>query len=110
MATLCRASAAGFSLSEAYTLTALEEMTEAERLSCLLPTERIFKDFRAVTLPPFFARLAKSGLEIYLKKIGERAELGERVRLCDEEGFFALGEVREFGDGAAIKPIRQFRI
>ena len=33
---------------------------------------------------------------------------GERVTLYDESGFFALGEVREFEDGAAIKPIKQF--
>jgi hypothetical protein len=30
------------------------------------------------------------------------------VRLADEKGFFALGEVREYEDGKAIKPIRQF--
>ena len=68
----------------------------------------IFEKYRAVTLPDFFSRLAHSGLEIYLKKISEGGEIGERVRMCDKGGFFALGEIREFEDGLAIKPIKQF--
>ena len=32
------------------------------------------------------------------------------VTLYDKNGFFALGEVKEFPDGLAIKPIKQFRI
>ena len=31
------------------------------------------------------------------------------VRIADSDGFFAVGEVREFEEGLAIKPIRQFR-
>jgi hypothetical protein len=56
----------------------------------------------------FFARLAHSGLEIYLKKIDLDLAEGTRVRLLDKNGFFAVGEVRAFDDGLAIKPIRQF--
>ena len=56
----------------------------------------------------FFAKLAHSGLEIYQKKIGTAYSLGERVRLYDSNGFFAVGEVREYEQGMAIKPIRQF--
>ena len=62
----------------------------------------------SITLPDFFSRLAHSGLEIYLKKISLDLPLGTRVRLSDKDGFFAIGEVREFDDGLAIKPIRQF--
>ena len=108
MAALCRCEAAGFSLADAHTLGELEAMTEAERAAVLLPVEGLFADAPAVTLPPFFARLAHSGLEIYQKKIGTAYPLGTRVRMQDTEGFFALGEVREFEDGAAIKPIRMF--
>lgn len=108
MKALCRASASGFSLSEAHTLSELEAMTDAEREAAVLPIEYIFREWREVTLPDFFARLAHSGLEIYLKKIGICAEVGERVRLSDGAGFFALGEVREFESGLAIKPIKQF--
>ena len=108
MKTLCRAEASGFTLDDAYTLSELEAMTEEERAARILPTERIFEKYRAVALPDFFARLARSGLEIYLRKIGESGEVGELVRLRDKEGFFAVGEVREYEAGLAIKPIRQF--
>ena len=108
MKTLCRASASGFTLADAHTLSELENMTEEERESCIFPVEYIFRQYGEVKLPAFFAKLAHSGLEIYLKKINLDLPLGARVRLYDENGFFALGEVREYEDGKAIKPIRQF--
>ena len=108
MKTLRRAEAAGYTLADAIPLDALENMSEDERAARLLPTEVIFKKHRAVTLSDFFSRLAHSGLEIYLKKISDGGTLGERVRMCDKDGFFALGEIREFEDGLAIKPIKQF--
>ena len=109
MKTLCRASASGFTLADAHTLTQLENMTEEERDMCVFPVEYIFRDLEEVRLSPFFARLAHSGLEIYLKKIDLDLSEGTRVRLSDADGFFALGEVREFEEGRAIKPIRQLR-
>ena len=108
MKTLCRASASGFTLADAHTLTELENMTDREREECIFPVEYIFRDLDEVRLSPFFSRLAHSGLEIYLKKINLDLPEGTRVRLSDENGFYALGEVREFDDGKAIKPIRQF--
>ena len=108
MAALCRTEAAGFPLAAAHTLAELTAMSEEERLACLLPVEGLFADAPAVLLPPFFARLARSGLEIYQKKIGTDLPLGTRVRMRDAVGFFALGEVREFESGTAIKPIRMF--
>lgn len=108
MKTLCRASASGFTLADAHTLSELENMTDVEREGCVFPVENIFRGLPEVKLPAFFARLAHSGLEIYLKKINLDLPIGARVRLADEKGFFALGEVREYEDGRAIKPIRQF--
>ena len=108
MKTLCRASASGFTLEDAHTLDQLENMSETEREACIFPVEYIFRELPEVVLPPFFARLAHSGLEIYLKKIKADLPIGARVRLLDDNGFFALGEVREYDDGLAIKPIRQF--
>ena len=108
MKTLQRASASGFSLADAHTLTELENMTESEREACVFPVEHIFMKYDEVKLPAFFAKLAHSGLEIYLKKINLDLPLGTLVRLSDKDGFFALGEVREYEDGLAIKPIRQF--
>ena len=108
MKTLCRASASGFTLDDAHTLAELENMTDEEREKCIFPVEYIFRQLEEVRLKPFFARLAHSGLEIYLKKIGLDLPVGTRVRLSDDEGFFALGEVREYEQGRAIKPIKQF--
>lgn len=110
MEALERTRASVFTADDAHTLGELEEMSEEEREALIIPVERVFRDYRRVTLPEFFARLAHSGLEIYLKKIGESAEAGEQISLYDSEGFFALGEVREFPDGLAIKPIKQFRL
>ena len=110
MKTLERLSAGGYSVSEAHTLAEIEKMTEEEREKILLPTESIFSDKKRLDLPPFFARLARCGVEIYLKKISLQADLGERLRLYDSGKFFALGEVREFDDGLAVKPIKQFDV
>ena len=108
MKTLERLSASGYSIDEAHTLTELAEMSEEERLSCVYPVEDVFKKYELVVLPEFFARLARSGLEIYLHKIKKSYEAGTVLRIADSEGFFAVGEVREFEGGLAIKPIRQF--
>jgi tRNA pseudouridine55 synthase len=108
METLCRAEASGFSLADAYTLEALESMSEAEREAAILPVETVFKKYEAVVLPPFFARLAKNGLPIYLKKIGRTDAEGTYLRMCDENGFFALGKVEECEEGSAVRPQKQF--
>jgi tRNA pseudouridine55 synthase len=110
MKTLCRAEASVFELSEAHTLTELESMSEEERAALVIPVERVFMKYREVRLSEFFERLCRSGLEIYLSKIGFSAECGERVRIMGKEGFFALGEVREYEAGLAIKPIKQFEV
>lgn len=108
MASLRRTEAAGFHINACHTLEDLEKMTREERLACLIPTENLFPDAPKLLLPAFFARLAHNGQEIYLAKIKKDFPLGTRIRLYDENGFFALGEVRTFEDGIAVKPIKQF--
>lgn len=108
MKTLERCEASGFTLEDGITLGELEALSPDEREARVLPVENIFADKRRVNLAPFFARLARAGQEIYLKKIGLSLNIGEIVRIGDDEGFFAIGEVREFEGGRAIKPIRQF--
>ncbi len=110
MAALCRTEAAGFTLAQTYTIDQLSAMTQEARDACIIPTERLFAAYPALTLPPFFSRLARSGVEIYLKKLGMHAAVGDRFRLQDDKGFFALGEVRAFDDGIAVKPIKQFDV
>lgn len=108
MKTLERCEASGFYLSDGVSLDELEALTVEKRWERVLPVEHIFRDKKEVRLEPFFARLARAGQEIYLKKIKSNIPEGDLVRLSDAEGFFALGEVRSFEAGLAIKPIRQF--
>lgn len=110
MKTLERTECAGFTVADAHTLEEIEKMSAEEREALVIPTEDLFPNLTPVKLSPFFARLARCGVEIYLKKISLAAEVGQRFRLFDEVGFFALGEVREFEDGLAIKPIKQFDV
>ena len=109
MKTLKRLTASGYGIDEARTLSELEAMNDEERESLVYPVEDVFKKYELVTLPDFFARLAHSGLEIYLHKIKKSYEAGTVLRIADSNGFFAVGEVRKFDQGLAIKPIRQFR-
>ena len=34
--------------------------------------------------------------------------VGTRLRISDRDGFFAIGEVRRYDEGTAIKPIKRF--
>ncbi len=110
MKSLCRLEACGFTLADAVTLKELESMTEEEKEKRIIPLEFIFSKLERVTLSDFFSRLAACGAEIYLRKLGISLEENKRVALFDKNGFFAVGEVRKFDTGLAIKPIKQFRI
>jgi tRNA pseudouridine55 synthase len=109
MSSLRRTETGGLTLENAVTLEALEAMSSEEREALLLPTESLFVSCPILTLPPFFARLAQAGNEIYLKKVGVSYPVGQRLRLYDDS-FFSLGEVREYDDGLAVKPIKKFRL
>lgn len=111
MATLCRTETGGFPIEKSYTIEQLENMNEDERLSLLIPTESLFSNLGQVKLPAFYEKLCRSGCEIYQKKIKTDFALGDRVRICNEKGdFFALGEVREYENGTAIKAIKTFNL
>ena len=83
-------------------------MTQEDRESLLMPVESLFEEAEAVVLPDFYARLCRSGCEIYQKKIGTKLEENAFVRICDRNGFFALGQVKGYPDGSAIKAIKLF--
>ena len=108
MKALRRLSASGYKIDEARTLSELEAMSDSERARVVYPVEDVFKKYELISLSDFFARLARAGQEIYLYKIKKDLKLGDVVRIADKNGFFAVGEVREYEDGPAIKPIRQF--
>ncbi|MBQ5389691.1 MAG: tRNA pseudouridine(55) synthase TruB, partial [Clostridia bacterium] len=105
MTSLRRTVSGAFDLSAAHTIEELTAMEPSERAALLLPLESAFADLAPVKLAPFFARLCRNGCEVYQKKIGTKLPVGTRVRLLDEGGFFALGEVREYESGTAIKMI-----
>ncbi len=108
MASLCRTEAAGFSLSDAHTLKEAEALSDEGRRALLFPVERVFLSLPKVTLPPFFARLARNGAPIYQKKIGVSLPEKSRVRLSDADGFFAVAESRETADGMAFCLLKLF--
>ena len=108
MKTLVRTEASGYTLDDAHTFEKIEAMSDSERAELIRPVEEIFKKFPSVSLGEFFFRLASSGLEIYQKKIGTAFDIGEKVSMYHGGRFFAVGEVREYENGTAIKPIRQF--
>ena len=108
MARLTRTESGPFSLAEACTIEQLEAMTEAERAACVIPLENFFLDCPAVELPAFYARLARNGCEIYQKKIHTDLPVGTTVRMIHDGVFFALGQVREYPDGSAVKAVKIF--
>ncbi len=107
MKTLCRTSNGGFDLNAAVTLDDLRASDTPEKY--LIPTEKLFTDRPEVRLTEFYSKLAKCGNEIYLKKIGINAEVGDIFRTYDCNGnFFALTECREYENGRALGNLRMF--
>lgn len=106
MASLCRAEAAGFPLSACHTLAAYEAMTEEERNAAVIPTEALFTCLPALYFPPFFARLAENGQRVDEKKLGAFYPEKTRLRLVDDAGFFALGEITPEGSVRVLKLFR----
>ena len=110
MSSLVRIVSGGFELSDCVTLDELDEMPMEKRLSLLRPIETLFSDLPAVRPAPFFEKLSRDGNEIYQKKLGISLPVGTTVRLIGKNGFYALGEVRDYPDGSAVKVIKLFEI
>ena len=112
---LCRETCGEFSLDDAIKIEEVEKIyteggtDEVEKL--LFSPEKVFMNCRKIKLSAFYSRLCKNGCEIYLKKAGikEALPLGERVRLYDNNDmFFAIGEIKSFPDGDAVKATVRF--
>ena len=111
MSALHRVKAGGFAIENSHTLEEIEALELSERYNLLAPTESLFCELDAINLPAFYEKLCRSGCEIYQNKIKTNVEVGTRVRLCTHSGeFFALGEVREYESGTAIKAIKTFSL
>lgn len=110
MSALCRTESGPFSLAEAVSIDTLETEEMHTRLTRLIPLERFFTDLPILALPPFYARLARNGCEIYQKKIASHLPDGALVRLYRDGEFFALGRVSEYPDGSAVKAVKIFSL
>ncbi|MGI6742633.1 MAG: tRNA pseudouridine(55) synthase TruB [Eubacteriales bacterium] len=112
MVALRRTGAGSFGIDEADTIEALAAMTDEELKAKLKPVERVFDDLENIILPDFFGSLARHGNSIYLKKLSRYKNrgfaVGDRVRMSDKNGFFALGELRMRDNELVIKPIKAF--
>jgi tRNA pseudouridine55 synthase len=110
MSALNRTKSGNFDILSAHTIDKLENMSYTDRVNLLIPTEKLFSELDNVTLSDFYARLFKSGCEIYQSKIKTAYPVDSFVRVSDKNGFFALGKVSEFENGTAIKSVKMFVI
>ena len=110
MSALERCQSGAFGLENAVSLSELEKMTPEEREEKLIPTEALFAEHREVVLADFFARLIRNGCAVFAKKCapGMAFYEGERLRLSDSAGFFALGEARPDAEGMKIRKLKEF--
>ena len=111
MAALRRMAASGYPVSACRTPEELAAMEPAARVACLLPVETLFSDLPRLSLSEFHTKLCRSGCELYQTRLNLRQPYptGARLRLYGADGtFFALGEVRDYPDGTAIKMIKLF--
>ncbi len=79
----------------------------------LTRVEDLFANYPEIKFPDFYHRLFSNGCEIYISKLGKdsvarNAKVGDVFRVFGKDGFFALGEIREYENGLAIKQIKRF--
>jgi len=110
LASLRRTATGSFTEADAISVDDLAALDFSDRVARLVPTESLFLDLPAVRLPSFYAKLFHSGAEVYQKKIKTDFPTGQRVRMYDKNGFFAVGEVADFKDGSAIRMLKLFVI
>ena len=110
MSELNRTKSGNFTLNNAHTIAQIEEMTMEERANLVIDIEELFIEAPKVVLPDFFSKLCRSGCHIYQHKIKTNHPVGEFIRICDKDGFFALGQVKEYEEGTAIKSLKLFKL
>ena len=114
MAALERTRTGDFDISKSFTRECLEKYKEEQGLeylySLLISCEDILKSVtdKKIILSEFYSKLARNGAEIYIHKIEKETEfvVGDKVMMYDYNNIlFALGEIRDYTDGIACKPI-----
>lgn len=87
MSSLERTMAAGFDISECYTIAEIEEMMKNGTFEeHLMPIERLFEALPRLVLSDFDKRLYRSGVPLELEKRGWRGISGN-IAVFDEEGM-----------------------
>jgi len=96
---LRRGTAGGFSLAEATTLNALEQMSPVERDACLIPIERLLGGLPRIELQPDAERRFRNGQSV--------PHPGRETGVCAVfragNGLIGLGELAAAGE---LKPLR----
>lgn len=96
MSSLRRTEVDVFKLKDAVIFDDLNDMTQEEILSHLIPTEKMFLHLPEARMDEFFNRLYFHGEKIRLGKLrGINGEAGDIFRVYDENGFYSLGEIIE---------------
>lgn len=108
MSELERTQSGDFRIEDTKSILEIEQMEMEQREALILPIESLFTSAPEVVLPDFYARLCRSGCEIYQHKIKASYKEGEFIRLSDKNGFFALGQVKAYPGGTAIKALKLF--
>ena len=116
MSSLCREKSGPFSLECAKTLSQIEEMSEEEREKLLIPVDKVFENYAALTLRGRELELFKNGSPVSFERLNAEREFtaGELYRVYDADGFLALGKTL-FDDycgkeTASLKCEKLFRI
>ena len=82
-----------FQVTQARTLSALEEMNATERDACLLPIDCLLQAFPAVTLDDQSALLLQQGRTVECQPDSNAMPSGEVIRLYNRQYFMGLGEI-----------------
>ena len=108
MCSLSRNEVGVFKREDAIVFDDLNDMTQEEILSHLIPVESMFMHLKEARMDEFFNRLYYHGEKIKLGKLrGINGEIGEMFRVYDENGFYSLGEICDC-DG--VKYFRQKKL
>lgn len=82
-----------FQVTQAHTLSALEEMNATERDACLLPVDCLLQAYPAVTLNDQSALLLQQGRTVECQPDSNAMPTGEVIRLYNRQHFMGLGEI-----------------
>ena len=116
MAALERTRTGNFDIANSFNREYLEEYKAEQGIegltSLLISCENILKSVtdKKIILGEFYSKLAKNGAEIYMNKI-KNCDVsdflaGDKVMMYDcNDILFALGEVKDYGNGLACKPV-----